>query len=427
MKQSNYNLLREFDSNYYLINVLNSTFIELSEYEYNELCKMDNSTFENISHDVLNKMIEQGMLVSDETDELLFLKKRYIREQKEKDLLTITIAPTLNCNFACPYCYEDRQGKIINKEEQRKIIDFIDKQLLLGYKKLNLIWFGGEPLLAFEAIKNMSKEIINICNKYEVNYNAFLTTNGYLLNDNVVKKLHELKIQQLFITLDGPEYIHNQRRCLYSGKPTFGQITKNAVNAKNNGIETIIRMNVDKSNEPYIEELRDYVTNILGLPMYLGLVREYTDSCNNEKNSYLTKQEYALLQDIFEENQSKDKKVEYLFPRQKPIYCRAVKVGTFVIDPDLNIYKCENDIGRPNKRIANIDDYPFDDEIFQSYNQDYYKWDPFEYEDCCKCDILPICMGGCPFIAIKEKKPECETYKYNFDNCIKKHILQHKL
>ena len=115
MKQSKYNLFRKFDNSYYLINSLNSSFIELSEEEYEELSNMNNSDFTDIDYNLLCKMAERGMIITNNTNELSNLKKRYYDAQNKKDLLTVTIAPTLNCNFACPYCYEDRDSKIINE------------------------------------------------------------------------------------------------------------------------------------------------------------------------------------------------------------------------------------------------------------------------------------------------------------------------
>ncbi len=415
MKYSNYNFLTVINNRYYIVNILNETYLEVNQEEY---AKIKNGNI--VSNDTMNKLYKLKMVIPMGYDEIIFLKNRYKNEQKEKDLLTITIAPTLRCNFGCAYCYEDKNGKIINVKDQIKIVNFIKKQLELGYKKLNLIWFGGEPLMAYETIKKMSKDIIDICAKLHVDYNAFMTTNGYLLNNEIISKLKDLKIEQLFITLDGTKNIHDTRRYLIGGYPTFDVIVKNLILLKKNNINTIIRMNVDKTNEKNIMELKKYVEEVLHLPMYLGLVRNYTESCIKE-NRYFDKQEYSRLIDIFN---AKENLESYQFPRQLPIYCRACKTGTFVIDPDLNIYKCENDIGRSDKKLATIDNYPYNNELEGVNNKRFYEWNPFSYDKCLACKILPICMGGCPFIGIRDNNPECEIYKYNLDNHLKRLILK---
>lgn len=415
MKPSLYNVYQKIDSKFYVFNTYTLKHLEISQEQY-ELLKNNDKNLDKIES--CNELAKLGIVINNNVNELYQLKKRYKKEQKEKDVLTITIAPTLRCNFACPYCYENRDGKIIDEKEQDAIIDFIHRNLEYGYKKINVIWFGGEPLIAFNIISHMSNEIIEICDKYNVEYNAFLTTNGFLLTDEISKKLSKLKINQLYITLDGLADVHDKRRCLIGKGNTFDTIVRNIKNAKRYKINIVIRMNIDKTNIDNIEELRKFVATELKLPMYLGLVREYTESCNIGKENYLTKKEYARILNEFNEKQEKTS--ENIFPRQLPIYCRACKIGTFVIDPDLNLYKCENDIGRIENRIGSVENYQFENEINNAYNPRFYKWNPFKYKKCRSCNLLPICMGGCPFIGIREKTPECEIYKYNFNKIFEK-------
>lgn len=417
MKPSLYNVYKEKDNKFYVFNTHTLSYLEVSKEQYYLLKENRNNI--DITH-ISDDFKKNGIVISNKTDELKQLEKEYRAEQLKKDVLTITIAPTLRCNFSCPYCYENRDGKIINENEQNAIIEFIAKNLKCGYKKMNIIWFGGEPLIAFNIISSMSNKIIKLCEEHNVEYNSFLTTNGFLLTNEVSRKLTDLKINQLFITLDGLANVHDKRRCLVGNGKTFDTIVKNVINAKRYNINIVIRMNIDKTNVKDIEALKSFVTEKLNLPMYLGLVRNYTESCNIKDDAYLTKEEYAEILDEFNKNQSQS------LPRRLQVYCRACKIGTFVIDPDLNIYKCENDIGRPENRIGNIKDYQFEDEVNSAYNQRFYKWNPFEYKKCRECNLLPICMGGCPYIGIKEKMPECEIYKYNFNRIFEKIIQKNE-
>ncbi|MFH1561078.1 MAG: radical SAM protein, partial [Patescibacteria group bacterium] len=312
--------------------------------------------------------------------------------------------------------------KVISENDQNLIVGFIEDQMRGGYKKINLIWFGGEPLLVFGIIENLSKRIIELAKKYKIKYNAFITTNGYLLTDEIIKRFSELKINQVYITLDGVGKTHDQRRKLTNGKPTFEKVVKNIKLLKKYGLNVLIRMNVDKSNQKEIDALRVYVDKRLEVPLYLGLVRQYTDSCEIGPKDCFTKKEYAKIQDDF--NKKRGRKSDSLkFPRQLSTYCRACKIGTFVIDPNLNLYRCENDIGRTRNKIGNIGK-PAHKKRFEDLDQQvFHNWSPFNYEKCKTCVLLPICMGGCPFIGIKNNDPECETYKYNFDLFLKKYIM----
>ena len=83
---------------------------------------------------------------------------------------------------------------------------------------LSIDWYGGEPLLEMDLIKNMSKQFIAICQEKEVQYNSSMVTNGYHLTPQIAKELKELKVENIQITIDGPEDIHNARRILANGR-----------------------------------------------------------------------------------------------------------------------------------------------------------------------------------------------------------------
>lgn len=422
MKKSKYNIPKRYENRHFIVNTLNSNFIEVSENDYDIYKNKKVFKEEDFDRDIFENLRKGKFLIPIELDELKILKTRYKREQLSKKILTITVAPSLKCNFKCSYCYEDKKEKIINKNDQTLIIEFIENQVKKGYKKLNLVWFGGEPLLTFDIIKNLSKKIIDLAKKYKIKYSAFVTTNGYLLTDKIIKQFNDLKINQIYITLDGVGKIHDQRRKLANGEPTFKKITENIKLLKRYGLNVLIRMNVDKSNQNEIDALRVYVNEKLKFPLYLGLVRQYTDSCNIILKKCLTKKEYAKLLNDF--NKKQDQKSNRLkFPKQLFTYCRACKISTFVIDPNLNLYRCENDIGRVKNRIGNIRENDYGKEFENINEQIFYKWSPFDYKKCKICVLLPICMGGCPFMGIKNSDPECEIYKYNFYSFLKKYIM----
>jgi len=81
----------------------------------------------------------------------------------------------------------------MSKEVQNKILEYIEKQIK-HLRSISVAWFGGEPLLAFNIIKNMSEKIIKMCEKNEIVYESFIVTNGYNLTRKIGKELSNLKI-----------------------------------------------------------------------------------------------------------------------------------------------------------------------------------------------------------------------------------------
>lgn len=86
-----------------------------------------------------------------------------------------------------------------------------------------------------------------------------------------------------------------------------------------------------------------------------------------------------------------------------PNICGAVTNNSFVIDPNGNLYKCWDEIGRKKGCIGNVTDG-----IELNNTVIYYgAYNPVEDNQCRKCNLLPICMGGCPYSKKMYGKNDC--------------------
>src|ERR1041384_6711550 len=107
-----------------------------------------------------SKLIEFSKLIDHKTQELIIL-------------------PTEKCNFRCTYCYEDFSIGKMKLETRESIKKFIKKRAPL-LDKLNISWFGGEPLLAKDIVLDISSYAHKCSQEYdELEFNAGMTTNGY--------------------------------------------------------------------------------------------------------------------------------------------------------------------------------------------------------------------------------------------------------
>lgn len=77
-----------------------------------------------------------------------------------------------------------------------------------------------------------------------------MITNGYLLDADKIEQLNQLRINAIQITLDGPEEVHDTRRLLGSGRPTFRRIIENVRTLMNSSYKGFcsIRVNINKTN-----------------------------------------------------------------------------------------------------------------------------------------------------------------------------------
>lgn len=177
-----------------------------------------------------NQLLEAGCIIQEDTDEINLLKKRLIEVESKKDVYSLTINPTINCNFKCWYCYEkhiphsamDNQTLENVKKHMQKSIE--EKHL----KGFNLGFFGGEPLLYYkDIVYPLLSYLYSICKKHDLNYSVSFTSNGYLLNDKIIKELKEFKVSSFQITLDGDKESHNKVRYPFVGADSYSKITEN--------------------------------------------------------------------------------------------------------------------------------------------------------------------------------------------------------
>lgn len=428
MKVSKYNIIEKLeDGKTMAFNSMSCALAEIDDDFIDIIKNIDNINYSELDDEkkeLLDNMISCRYIIDDDFDELKALKFNHFSAKFSENKLHLTIAPTLSCNFACPYCYENPKSGVMSQAVQDAIVALVTEEAEKR-KNISIIWYGGEPLLAKNVIFNISEKIIKVCDENNAHYEASMVSNGYLLDDDTISKLKEFRINSIQITLDGPPNLHNQRRILKnSNEGTFHVILSNIKKLRANNIQVVIRMNVDKSNMDTIDEFLDILTqnNLKDTIVNFAKVTDATETCVSAKESCMNSEEYAeenikyqkkLLENGF--NKDSDGNFLGLYPTVKTNYCGADNVGTFVLDPEGYMYKCWCDVGTPPKAVGNVlnrDSEPTDKMYMININ--YISWTPFDHKECLECNLLPICMGGCPYNGLKAgSKPECENWKYN--------------
>lgn len=435
MKKSKYNFIyRLNDGTNIAFNCMTSALAEVDD-NFIEILEnigdIDHSALDKEKKELIDNMLAGNYILPDDYDELKFLKFRSYSAKFADDLLKLTIAPTMSCNFDCPYCYETPKNGIMSVGVQQCILDLVKKYAELK-KNISITWYGGEPLLAKNVIFKLSEEIIKICEQNHVMYDSFIITNGYLINKEVADKFKNYKIRGAQITVDGPPHIHNARRKLKTSEAdTFDVILNNIEILKTNGIGVQLRVNIDKTNFDYIDELLDILEekNLKEIMINLGHVNSLTDgSCASFAQNCFKRIEYADANMEFKTKLYKRGFLNSLaayYPGTKSNFCGADSKASFVIDPEGNLYKCWTEIGNIDKSVGNILDSENATIKQQNRAIDYMLWSPFTVERCIQCEVLPICMGGCPYCGVEDElKPSCEIWKYSLEHAVKLMCLQ---
>jgi uncharacterized protein len=365
-----------------------------------------------------------GFLVDAGLDELGLQRLTNRASRFATTHLGLTIAPTMACNFRCSYCFEERRSETMTPEVEDAVVAFVERRAR-EIQALSLSWFGGEPTLRLDIIERLVGRLGTLCKEKDIAFPPMtMITNGYLLTSAVATVLKGLNITSVQITLDGPPEVHDSRRRLANGGATFATILENAKGALGT-LNVAVRINIDRSNVEALDGLFDvFAANGLSgkLPFYFGHVQPFGDACADIGSACLSTQEYsALILDLQRRAREKGLTTPVRYPSAHTYgYCTADRVSGFVVAPSGALFKCFSEIGA-DLRYSVGSVLSGDVETYQLSNLcRYLNWDPYQDPDCSACYCLPICAGGCPFLAHRRGDTcACVDFKFNLDEVLK--------
>ncbi len=423
LKLSNYNRFVDFENKIFLIYNTHSGALVKTNRELFYKIQNINDDFDSLPNNVRTNLQSEQIIINSDSDEKKQIYVDSLKNRFSSPTLSLTIAPTLDCMFACSYCYEDHKKEYMSNETQEQLLSFLE-QRLQGLKSINVVWYGGEPLMAKEIVFSMSDSIKKLCETYGVFLSFSMITNAYLLTKAVAKRMHEVGINSIQVTLDGPKAIHDSRRHLTNGGSTFATIVDNLLACEGIIQDIVIRVNVDKKNHMYIQELKDYLKEkgiLRFADMDLSIVDALAPSNTDYGSECLSNEEFSNLNfDFLVQNFQEN----HVFPEPpRGSTCGAISQNGYIIGPDGSIYKCWSEIGNQSKITGHIGN---SEDVTPIY-YDWLSFNIFDYEECSKCVFLPMCMGACPDKLRKMGDGNsCTRWKYNFDEMILMYYLSTK-
>ncbi|MCR4870009.1 MAG: radical SAM protein [Atopobiaceae bacterium] len=327
-------------------------------------------------------------------------------------VVSLTICPTLGCNFDCPYCFENHGKGKMTPEVQDDVVA-LAKRMLDANKtnQLDVTWFGGEPLLAPDVIESLSARLIALVEERGGTYGASIVTNGYLLTQEVVDMLVAAKVSSAQVTIDGLADTHNATRYLRGGGATFDRITSNLRNARI-PFRVDIRHNVHEGNRGEVDALKAFVTQLAeesgnDLRYYPALVNGSDVADERGKQVGLLCESNASDIGIRLEASR--------FRGGRGSYCGANILWSVSIDDCGNLCKCWEAVDKQAISYGTARDWdplrPFEtatrpDNLTKFLNTALPNGD----DQCRECVWLPLCVGGCPFARLHGERA-CVKFK----------------
>lgn len=164
-----------------------------------------------------------------------------------------------DCNLACKYCFAQEgeyhgRRALMSLEVGKRALDFLIENSG-NRKNLEVDFFGGEPLMNWEVVKELVRYGRSKEKEYNKNFRFTLTTNGVLLNDEVMEFVNK-EMSNVVLSLDGRKEINDMMRPFRNGKGSYDLIvpkfrklaeSRNQTNYYVRG--TFTRNNLDFSND----------------------------------------------------------------------------------------------------------------------------------------------------------------------------------
>jgi len=368
-----------------------------------------------------------GLLVDERDEEKKSVSCVFEELNKKSTSVDILVVLNLDCNFACKYCYEgDMKGRIYMSEgTAAALIDFIRNRLDPKKKALHLDFYGGEPLLSINLIRDISLQVSRLIKGINGSYSFGLVTNGSLFKQKTAEELVGLGLKSVKITLDGPSHVHNKNRPFKSGAASFETIISN-IKDTCDLVRIAIGGAYEHDNYSEFPQLLDVLINEGLTPDRIAQVKfdpvmkrsdrvlapmELNEGCMSMDEPWIMEASLFLREEILKRG--------YKTPGIRPSFCSVENRNSFVVNHDGVLYKCPGFIGMEGFEAGDLEKGPADYSL--SYRTGIWK-----NKECLECEYLPLCFGGCRFVKFirdgKIDSPDCQR-KY-FDTCLETLVKQ---
>ena len=376
-----------------LYNVENGAFVQLGETAY-AAWKNDACTGE-----LADALAARGLLTERSPEEQLDIQQRlFARERAQTESLELSIVPTYACNYRCPYCYELGHNKIKGKMDERTadaIMAFAQFQLeRMGFSRMRVQWYGGDPSLALDEVAELSRRLIAWSEEHGISYSATMLTNANVIGEKEAKTIADCRISSVYLTIDGPEELHNKRRIAANGSNSYERTIEAARHLRANGIALTAAMNTDKVNALRYEELRRKLLEEEGISLSMVKLNDYghfygeAPFCAPDFDLF-THEDFFRAQ--FEEFAKYAHTAGELRDMLRPIrrFCTGQLDNYYIIDLLGDVYKCDGRVGEAPYVLFNL----FEDQETWKFNE--ITFDATHDAKCSACELLPVCQGSC--------------------------------
>ncbi|MBO5294012.1 MAG: thioether cross-link-forming SCIFF peptide maturase [Clostridia bacterium] len=345
---------------------------------------------------------ESGKLFSEDQYE----KLAYTYKNNSKVIKALCLHVAHTCNLNCSYCFAS-QGKyqgdraIMSFEVGKQAFDFLIANS--GTRRnLEVDFFGGEPLMNWDVVKQLVAYARSIEKEHNKNFRFTLTTNGLLIDDEVIDFLNK-EMSNVVLSLDGRREVNDHFRKDYAGKGSYDTIVPKfqklveARGGKGYYVRgTFTHHNVDFTNDLF--HMADLGFTELSMEPVV---------CPPDDPYALTEEDLPKLFEQYEilaKEMIKRKKegrgftfYHYMLDLKNGpcIYKRITGCGSgteyMAVTPWGELFPCHQFVGDPKYSLGNI----WDGIKNEAVQDEFRACNAYAREECKECWARMYCSGGC--------------------------------
>ncbi|MBR6403327.1 MAG: thioether cross-link-forming SCIFF peptide maturase [Eubacterium sp.] len=310
------------------------------------------------------------------------------------------------CNLNCEYCFAS-QGKyngeraLMSFEVGKRAIDFLVEHSGTRHN-LEVDFFGGEPLMNWDVCKQIVEYARSIEKEAGKNFRFTLTTNGLLIDDDVIDFCNK-EMSNVVLSLDGRKEVHDRTRVDYRGNGSYDLIIpkfKKLVEARG-GKNYYMRGTFTHLNTDFTEDI--FTMADLGfkeLSMEPVVSKPGDELALTEEDLPILKEQYEILA---KEMLERDKRGEgftfyhYMIDLKSGpcIYKRISGCGSgteyMAVTPWGDLYPCHQFVGDEKYRLGDL----WEGVTNTSTQEEFRSCNAYARPDCRDCWAMHYCSGGC--------------------------------
>ena len=330
------------------------------------------------------------------------------------------------CNLNCSYCFAS-QGKyhgeraIMSYEVGKQALDFLVAHS--GTRKnLEVDFFGGEPLMIFDVVKRLVAYARSIEKERNKNFRFTLTTNGVLIDDDVIDFANR-ECSNVVLSLDGRKEVHDRFRVDYAGNGSWEKIVpkfQKLVKARE-GKNYYMRGTFTHTNPDFLKDIETMLE--------LGFTELSMEPvvCAADDPMALTEEDKPIVMEQYE------KLAELMLQRRKEgrpftfyhymidltggpcVYKRISGCGSgteyMAVTPWGDLYPCHQFVGEEKFKLGNV----WDGVTNPAVQEDFAACNVYARPECADCWARLYCSGGCAANAFHATGSVRGVYKYGCD------------